>query len=288
MKKINFILAQKDNKTRSLLHYSVIGGYYEISEFLLKNGINYDEPDSDVYPSTALYYADEKTRELLQKFGAKIERYNMENNLIGINGIKSNDIYMIDSLYKDLFKKGIVEKMIDIKKNNEIIGKKLIRSKRLMNLESIKEWEKVYHGTRFVSIEFILNYGLQNVGEPLNNHIHLGIKNDNIENWASAIFVTPSIFYASKYSEIISYKNEEWFIIIEARIKPESFSIHDSTIYGYQFKKDEPEKVEYRISCDVMDIRKRDDIIVTSLIFINKKFLENIKNFSESLIFKND
>ena len=169
------------------------------------------------------------------------------NNLRGIN--VSNDIYIIDSLYKELLKGEIVEKMIDIKKNNEIIGKKLIRRKSLINRKGIDNWEKVYHGTRFVSIEFILNYGLHNFCEPLNNHIHLGVKKDNIEDWASAIFVSPSIFYASKYSEIINYKNEEWFIIIEARIKPESFSIHESTIYGYQFKKDEPRKVEYRISC---------------------------------------
>ena len=86
---------------RTLLHYSVIGNNYEISEFLLKNGINYDDPDccEGQIPSTALHYADEKHRELLEKFGAKIERYNMGNyNLQGINSIKSNDINIIDSL----------------------------------------------------------------------------------------------------------------------------------------------------------------------------------------------
>ena len=41
-----FILAQKDKIQRTLLHYSVIGGNYEILEFLLKNGINYGDPDS--------------------------------------------------------------------------------------------------------------------------------------------------------------------------------------------------------------------------------------------------
>ena len=294
-----FILAQKDNIKRTLLHYSVIGRNYEISEFLLKNGINYDEPDfsEQQCPSTALYYADEKHRELLKKFGAKIERYNMGNyNLSGINSIKPNDINIIDSLYEDLLKKQIVEKMIDIKKNDEVIGKKLIRSKNLIECEEIlNKYEKVYHGTRFVSIEFILNYGLQNFGDPLKNHIHLGLKNDNIDDWANAIFVSPSIFYASKYSELISYKNEEWFILIEARIKPDSFSIHESTIYGYQFKTNEPKNVEYRIKCSPIierlidhNIYERSDIIVTSLILIKKKFLDNIKDYSEGDILKNN
>ena len=288
-----FILAQKDKIQRTLLHYSVIGGNYEISEFLLKNGINYDDPDSLKKPSTPLYYADEKLRELLKKYGAKIfEYYNTANNLRGINPIKSNDINIIDSLYDELLKKKIVEKMINLKKNDEVIGKRLIRSKNLIKYEEIKKMEKVYHGTRFESIEFILNYGLQNFGEPLTNHIHLGLKNDNIDDWANAIFVSPSIFYASKYSEIISYKNEEWLILIEAKVKPDSFSTHESTIYEYQYKKGEPKNVEYRIKADQVDrnyhISERDDVLVTSLLFVKKKLLDNIKEYSEGVIFKND
>ena len=285
-----FILAQKDNKERTLLHLSVIGGYYEISEFLLKSGINYDDPDFNGR-YTALYFADEKNRKLLQKFGAKIEAYN-GLSLKGINTINSNDINIIDSIYNDLLAKRIVNDMINIKVNNEIIGKRLIRNQNLIanKIEIIKNWEKVFHGTKFVSIEFILNYGLNNFGEPSENHIRLGQKIDNIDDWASAIFVSPSIFYASKYSELINYKNNKWFIIIEARIKPNSFSVHESTIYGYQYKQDEPSKVEYRIQCEMANrfetCSNTDNVIVTSLIFVNKNFLENLKNYQESFIFK--
>ena len=285
-----FILAQKDNKERTLLHLSVIGGYYEISEFLLKSGINYDEPDfNGCY--TALYFADEKTRKLLEKFGAKVELYN-GISLKGINTIKSNDNNIIDSIYNDLLAKRIVNDMIDIKVNNEIIGKRLIRNQNLIsnNIEIIKNWEKVFHGTKFVSIEFILNYGLRNFGEPSENHIKLGQRRDNIDDWASAIFVSPSIFYASKYSELINYKNNQWFIIIEARVKPNSFSAHESTIYGYQYKQDEPAKVEYRIQCEMVSsfetCANNRNVTVTSLIFVNKNFLENLKNYGESFIFK--
>jgi ankyrin repeat protein len=271
-----YILAQKDNRGRTLLHLSVIGSYYEISEFLLKSGINYDEIDTRHF--TALGYADEKNRKLLEKFGAKLECYN-GHFTEGINTIKSNDINIIDSIYKDLLTKGIVEKIIDVKYNKEIVGKRLIPKRYIKSLEN--QWEKVYHGTKFVSIEFILKNGLKKYGEPLQNHIQLGQKINNINNWADAIFVSPSIFYASKYSELINYKNQEWFLIIEARVRPNSFSIHESTIYGYQFKKDEPKNVEYRIE-DLINVS------VTSLLFVNKDFLENIRNFSESLIFKDD
>ena len=166
----------------------------------------------------------------------------------------------------------------------------MTKNKNLIKYDKkyLEKWEKVYHGTRFTSIEFILNYGLQNFGEPLNNHIHLGLRNNGIDNWASAIFVSPSIFYASQYSELINYKNEEWAIIIEARIMPNSFSINGSTIYDYQFKEGEPKNVEYRISCGpvkIYSMYERDDIIVTSLTFIKKEFLDKTKYYQDSSIF---
>ena len=34
-----------DNYLRNLLHYSVIGEYYEITKFLFEKGINFDESD---------------------------------------------------------------------------------------------------------------------------------------------------------------------------------------------------------------------------------------------------
>ena len=47
-------------------------------------------------------------------------------------------------------------------------------------------------------------------------------------------------------------------------------------IYGYQLKKGEPKNVEYRIKADQVDrkyhISERDDVLVTSLLFI-KKFI---------------
>ena len=294
-----YIILQKDFKKRSLLHYSVICGNYEISEFLLKNGINYDDPDYEGtgFPHTALYYADEKHEELLKSFGAEIEVYNMVNYLKGINTIKSQDINIIDSLYNELLKKGLVQKMLDVKLLNEVVGKKLIKTRHLrdsmrIDEEEIEKWEKVYHGTRFSAVEFILNYGLQNFGEPLKNHILPGIGNYGIEDWASAIFVSPSIFYASKYSELVNYKNEEWSIIMEARVKPNSFSIHGSTLYDYKFKEGEPKNVEYRISCEkipenkgIKGLYERSDIVVTSLTFVKKKFLDNTKYFRDSSIF---
>ena len=67
--------------------------------------------------------------------------------------------------------------------------------------------------------------GLKIYGEPLKGHIPLGANINNKKDWARAIFVSPSIFYASQYSEIIYSDNEEWFIIIDARLNPNSYEL---------------------------------------------------------------
>ncbi len=69
---------------------------------------------------------------------------------------------------------------------------------------------------------------------------------------------------------------------------PNSFSINESTIYNYQFKEGEPKNIEYRISyghVKIYSMHERNDIIVTSLTFINKEFLDKTKYYQDSSIF---
>ena len=204
----------------------------------------------DDYFCTSLYYSSDEIAELLKKQGAKIKIYNQHlayKRLI-INGININikDNNKIEIIYKDFLNKNIIEEMHVLKNNNGTIIAKRLFHQKTYNKEN--KWIPVFHGTRFVSMEHILRFGLQNLGEPLINHIQLGIKMFNIDNWASAIFVSPSIFYASKYSEIIESDGQEWFIIIEARVKPNSFTQHESTLYKYNYLKNEPKNIEYRIN----------------------------------------
>ena len=73
-----YILLEKDTFQRSLLHYSVIGDYYEITEFLLEKGINFDDPD--FFTRTPLYYSNEKIHKLLNDYGAKLTNISRELN----------------------------------------------------------------------------------------------------------------------------------------------------------------------------------------------------------------
>ena len=277
--KNRYILAEKDNIGNTLLHLSVLGGYYEISEYLLKKLINFNEPN--IYCKTALYYATiynkNKIKELLKKYGAENEEYQI---IVLPKGIKItfNAIDKISLIYRQLYEKGFIEKDIkNIKMNEMIVGKRLIR-KNIDNRNPIK----VYHGTLFVSIESIMNSGLIYIDIPLVGHIPKGDKLNNIIDWASAIFVSPSIFYASKYSEVIESENQEWYIIIEGKVEIGSFTEHPSTIHNYISKDDEPKNLEYRI--DINSVTKF-SIKTTSLLFVNKQYLQRMKKFKESDIF---
>ena len=295
--KNKYIIAEKDENGYTLLHYSVIGGYYELTEFLLNKGINYDEPTNGDRPVTPLYYAKGKIKKLLIKNGSRIPQYNAVKEMFptGIF-IQYKDFNTIESIHKQFLSKGIVNSIKKIEKDGKIIGIRLIRNQKRgrINVEEYEKWEKVYHGTRFVSIESILSHGLRCFGEPLTYHIPLGEKIDNIDNWVWAIFVSPSIFYASKYSEIIYSENQEWFIIIEARVNPQSYTKHGNTIYKYKFKNSEPNKIEYRI--DIKNLcfcsdgsvgpKDEDNIETISLLFVKKQFIEGSENYLDSNIFE--
>ena len=286
--KNKYILSQKDNAQHTLLHLSVYGEYYSITEFLLEKGINYDEPDW--YHQTALFHASGDIKQLLKKFGAREISYNSDDIPKGINiNIQDKDkIYLISKNLSHFITKEEI-----IKNNKDIIGRRLIRNTKYRSncsYKPAKSWIPVYHGTKYVSMEQILDYGLHNYGEPSYGHIKLGITINNVKNWANSIFVSPSIFYASRYSEIINSEGEDWYIIIEAFVDPQAFNAYKSTIYKYDYKIGEPKELEYRCtgytgSRDHPHVYDEKGIYTNSLLFVKKSYLDNAKNYSYQIIF---
>jgi formaldehyde-activating enzyme involved in methanogenesis len=95
---------------------------------------------------------------------------------------------------------------------------------------------------------------------------------------------------SSKYSEIIFSDNEEWYIIVEAVVKPNSFTENKSTIYNYNFKKKEPKNLEYRINSTLKTLVDtgtfETNVDTISILFIKKKQLDNMNDYREQFIFK--
>ena len=70
----------------------------------------------------------------------------------------------------------------------------------------------------------------------LEGHYSLNDTIGGIKNWAKAIFVSPSIFYAAHacYAERIMSTNETYCVIIQCKVRPGSFTSHKSTVLKYK------------------------------------------------------
>ena len=163
-----------------------------------------------------------------------------------------------------------------------------------------KNWVPVWHGTKYKFLESIVKNGLRPSGtklndgtqiKPLPGHIGLDATVAGIENWAKAIFVSPSLFYASDvvYAERIVSKNQMWAVLVEGRLKPSSFKKYKSTVLNYNNIPGEPDQVEYRVEQNSDDelifrISSEKNIIVTSISFVLIDFLDNVSQYCEGNI----
>ena len=114
-------------------------------------------------------------------------------------------------------------------------------------------------------------------------HIKRGKVVNNIKDWANAIFVSPSIFYSGYevYAKEIGSKEETWKVLVEVRVKPDSYFEGESTCKSYKPNKEEPKMLEYRIAPE-----KEKDVQVYSLTFVKKGYLEKAINYDEMELFK--
>lgn len=312
------ILKDKDLFERNLLYIAARNGYNDICQFLLEEGMDPNEIQaSESTPlHGAAFYNQNDTIKLLLEYGAKTNIKNFEGNLPfnDANNLKIKEIILkyekdtITCLLNKLTELNLGKRLVLVKYNNQIIGKKILRNIKFipddLNLNYIKKkWEVGWHGTKFEFLESIMKYGLYPSGstlengveiKPLDGHVKLKTKVAGFDDWAKAIFVSPSIFYAGHpaYAKRIISNNEEYCVLVETRIKPGSFSKHPPTVVKYAQKNGEPTFVEYRIEVKdesnlIMRIESKNNVVVTGILFAKSDFLKNIKDYYKGEIFVN-
>lgn len=312
------ILKEKDLYERNLLYIAARNGYMDICQFLLEEGIDPNEAQStDSTPlHGASFYNQYDIVKLLLEYGAKTNIKNIYGNSV-FDDAKSDVIREIISisekdkitcLLNKLTDERLAKRLILVKYNNLIIGKKILRNEenigKDIDLNYIKNnWEVGWHGTKFEFLESIMRYGLYPSGsklkdgteiKPLEGHVPLNIKVAGFDNWAKAIFVSPSIFYAGHpvYAKTIFSNDIEYSVLVETRVKPGTFSKHPPTVVQYVQKNGEPTFVEYRIEVKddsnlIMRIESKKNVIVTGILFAKTDFLKNIKDYYKGDIFVN-
>ena len=288
LKDNELMLFDIDKNSRSLLHLSVLANNYETTQYLLSKGLYINEVGGNINWETPLYYAVGRVANLLKdEKGMTWFQFNSNKNF---GRVFHSNINLINYIFKVFSKKKLVDKIVDIKINNKIIGKRIFKKKTdiIKNIHlDINDYEKFYHGTKYSSIESILRTGLKKT-IPSKGHIPLNIKFNNIENWANSIFVSPSIFYAADFSDIIISEKKAWYIIIEGKIRKDAFTSHEITLPYYKFKDGEPRNLEYRVK-EEQDLLYKGEQIMTldSILFAKSKYLKKINNYKAGDIFNN-
>ena len=157
-------------------------------------------------------------------------------------------------LYDKLYNKGLVSDLIQFKKedkyspNNYYIAiKKFIITQKNLSVDYYNTWIPAWHGTKFENLESIVENGLRLPGTKLKNgritqspnNIPLREEVLGIKNWENAIFASQNIYYSLGYCNIIEEKDTKfdpypvpysfgWKGLVEVRIKPNSFTKHQS------------------------------------------------------------
>ena len=305
------LLYIKDNLNRSLLYLSAKNGYFNLTEYLLKKGININDVQNT--GSTALhgaaYYGQELVIQLLIEHGINTKIKNNFGHTAADEAktpkirelILQSDQDRIMLLYHYLNQQNLVVKIIPIKKRDKVIAQKLLCPSGLSQkdyTEITKYWYPAWHGTKFKNLESIIRFGLRPSGSKLPNgnsininegHIPLNAELNGIKRWGMAVFVSPSLFYASNYSDRINSCLKRWNVLVETRVRPNSFTSHPSTILKYAKVSGEPYHLEYRVKVEndidsIYRVTSGNNIVVTSITFVLTDFLENVSNYCEGNI----
>ena len=249
----NSLLETSDEHGRTLLYLACKSGFYDMVKMLLREGadINKIQRDGSTALHAAAFYGHLHVVRLLLEYGARTDiKNNWQETALGesnsteiTNLIKDSSSDFIFSAKTTFKEKQLVSGMRPIEFKGQLIAKELIRhpsrfdEKTRSELSTIrKTWKMTWHGTKFKHLEAILIQGLLPAGtgdiKPPPGHYTLGKTFYGVENWAAAIFVSPSITYSSHeaYSERVTSANEKWCVLIKTYCRPGSYNAYDPTV----------------------------------------------------------
>ena len=307
------IVKRRDEHGRTLLYIASKSGFYDTCNLLLQKGayVNEAQRDGSTPLHGAAFFGHELIVGLLLQHGAKSDiRNKWGNTAIDESATPSIRSLIqtasgddISSLAARLKERQLVKSVRLIEYQGEVIAKELTRDPRgldaltrdeLNNIHST--WETAWHGTRYRYLESIIDKGLLPSGssgiKPAKGHYKLGETHFGIRDWAAAIFLSPSILYASHacYSERIFSESQQWCVLVKAYCKPGSFKSYDPTVFQYEPMDGEPDMPEYRIPVTEADknvilrVESTRSVVVQSLIFVRLSFLENQNiNFEQAM-----
>lgn len=216
------LLKSTDEHGRTLLYLTARSGFYDTTEALLKEGapVNEKQVDGSTPLHGASYYSQRLIVELLLKYGADPSIKNKWGNT-PMDEAHGEMSAVISSYKKDgigqivtaLVSKKLVHSTRFINHRGKVVAREVQRNNDLVDASTKHKWDYIqstwhlaWHGTKSKYVSSILRRGLLPSGsklsdgssiEPPNNHYKLGETHFGIRDWARAVFLSPSILYAS-------------------------------------------------------------------------------------------
>ena len=203
-------------------------------------------------------------KEFINKFLKKEIIKKVDMNKLGLNE---------KGFFINLYNKGVIKDFIHIKNKDCDIGYKFpISQKTSFDDESSKT---AWHGTNYKYLGSIIKYGLQVQGTKLDDDTVVPITEftHKIKNWENAIFASPHIFRASKFSNF----SDIFACLLEVKIRKEHFTSHDVPKLICNIGCCGPDNAFFYDE-KIYRIVSPENIAINSVIFINQKFLNEILN----------
>ena len=311
------LIKEKDELGRNLLYLAARNGYYDVTKYLIEKGINVNstQHNGSTPLHGAAFYGQQLIVQLLIDHGALTDIKNefghlasdeAKSDLIRENILTCNEDKILN-LYQKLSSKKLATNLVFIeKKNKENKTIEVVAKKIMCNSSELKKNENyvcAWHGTRYEYLESIVENGLVPAGSKLSNgkmikppegHISLDKTIDGIKEWAKAIFVSPSLFYASHvaYAKRISSRGKTWATLVQVKVKPGSYTTHAATTFKRRKIEGEPVDIEYRIEANENDeliyrTTSKNNVIIHSITFVSVDFLDNIRDYTDEKIVVN-
>lgn len=307
------LLNSEDEYKRTVIYLTARAGFYDTTEALIfkKAEVNRKQADDSTSLHAAAFYEQKLIVKLLLAYGADPSIKNKHGNTpadestLEIKKIfeefKKDPISSIANILA--LTNSVDGKIHHILHEGKSIAREMFRNTDLMH-SSIKcqwseiqrDWETCFHGTKCKNIESIMKHGLVPSGTtlpyngaritPPSNHFQLGKTYFGIDNWAHAVFVSPSIRYASHecYSERVITGNSKWCVVMKVLLQPSSYQSYKGTV-PLKLIDGEPDNIEYRVSNSskldpISRMLKRrleaQNAIVQSVLFIDMNFIEYV------------
>ena len=301
------LLEETDEHNRSLLYTACKSGFYDMCKLLLQRGasINKCQVDGSTPLHAAAFFGHTLIVGLLLEYGGKI---NMDSRWEYSTALQESTPYLdvqkliqtassdiISSLAAKLTERKLVmPNMRLVEFNGKVIAKELLRDPSCLdpttrtNWDDILEsWELTWHGTQYRHLESIIKKGLIPAGTdgitPPRGHISLGEVWFGTQNWAAAIFISPSILFAghAAYAERVDSQDQKWCVLVKTYCNPNTYEPYNPSLFGYKPKDDEPANSEFRVPVTEADknvilrVESKRNVVVRSIVFVRLSFLQD-------------